>query len=54
MNRLIKFLFLLFGLLVVACAQDPSEFDLKSPCVDSGFGENSLCGKRSPIENIKV
>lgn len=54
MKLLTKIFIISFGLLLAGCAQDPSVYDLKSPCVDSGEGKNSPCAKRSPIENVVV
>lgn len=49
-----KVLIVAVGLMLAGCAQDPSIYDLKSPCVDSGQGENSPCVTRSSLENIVV
>lgn len=53
MSSLIKYIIIAAAALVVtSCAQDPSVFDLKSPCVSNDDGSsNAPCVKRKPLEN---
>lgn len=53
MTRLVKILVLAAATLALAsCAQDPSVYDLKSPCVSNDDGSAfAPCIKRKPLEN---
>ena len=53
MNKFIKYTIIAAAALVLAsCAQDPSVYDLKSPCVtDDSAGGFNPCVKRKPLEN---
>lgn len=54
MSRILKYLILAMSAFAIAsCAQDPSVYDLKSPCVsnDDGIHGFAPCVKRRPLEN---